>query len=466
VRKRIAIVGGGVAGIAAALRLAEAGAKPIVIETRKRLGGRATSVVDPRTGALIDNCQHVVLGCCTNLLDLYDRLDVLDRIEWHRTLYWTRGHGLIDEMAAGWMPAPLHLSGAMRRMRVFSKADKRHIGRAMWRMLRLGSRGRQQWADRTFAEFLESVGQPAEVVGSFWNTIIVSACNLDAGRVCAATAMHVFQEGFLANRWSYSMGLATVPLVDLYDAAQGAIEAADGALHLGVSARSIAYDGKRVTGVVTSEGVIEASAVIAAVTPDRLEKLTSDTMKTADARLQRLDEIDVSPILGVHLGFTEPVMDLPHLVLVDRPVQWLFNKGGGDDGGQHVHAVISGADDWMGLDEPAIVERVMADVHHALPGSRGIEPVVARSIKEKRATFAATPDVERIRPRTAPGTVGLGGGGIPNLFLAGDWCDTGWPATMEGAARSGYEAAAEITGEGGLVEDVPASFLARWLGLG
>jgi zeta-carotene desaturase len=204
---RVAIVGGGIAGIAAALRLADAGLQPVVIETRKRLGGRATSIVDPRTEVLIDNCQHVVLGCCTNLLDVYDRLGVLDQIEWHRTLYWTRGNGLIDEMKAGWLPAPAHLTMSMRRMRCFSRQDKRHIARAMWRMIRLGAGGRQGWSDRTFAAFLESVGQPPQLMRDFWNTIVVSACNISVDRVCAATAMHVFQEGFLANRWSYSMGM-------------------------------------------------------------------------------------------------------------------------------------------------------------------------------------------------------------------------------------------------------------------
>jgi len=167
----------------------------------------------------------------------------------------------------------------------------------------------------------------------------------------------------------------------------------------------------------------------------------------------------------VHLFFEGQVMDIPHLVLVGRDVHWLFDKGIGTDGGQHVHAVISGADAWMDLDEDEIVRRVLADVHHALPRSRGLDPVAYRAIKERRATFAATPAFEARRPRAEPGWVGVSGGGIRNLFLAGDWCDTGWPATMEGAVRSGYAAAAAISEEGGVVEDVPASWLARRLGL-
>ncbi|MCP3903666.1 MAG: NAD(P)-binding protein [Planctomycetes bacterium] len=459
------IVGGGLAGVAAAIRLAQAGWRPTVIETRKRPGGRATSFVDPRTGALLDNCQHVLLGCCTNLLDLYQRLGVLDSIEWHRTLFWTAGHGEIDEVAAGWLPAPLHLARAFGRMRTFDATERRWIRRGMWRIMRLGEGGCHRWRGRTFAEFLRESGQGDGVIRRFWNTVIVSACNLDVERVDAAVALYVFRTGFLANRWSYTMGLSSVPLVDLYEPALAAIEDAGGSVRLGTSARAISFDGSRATGVVTTGGLVEASCVVAAVPPDRLGKLVSDAVRARDRRLADLDGIDVSPILAVHLRFERTVMDRPHLVLVDRDVHWLFDKGVDADGRQHVHAVVSGADAWMDLDEDEIVRRVVADVWHAVPAAKGLEPVDARAVKEKRATFACTPEVEALRPRSAPGYVGVGGGDVPNLYLAGDWCDTGWPATMEGAVRSGYAAAGAIIGEDLIVEDVPAGMLARALGL-
>jgi zeta-carotene desaturase len=165
------------------------------------------------------------------------------------------------------------------------------------------------------------------------------------------------------------------------------------------------------------------------------------------------------------LYFDRPIMGLPHLVVVGRGVQWLFNKGETENGGQHVHAVISAADSWMDLNEESIIRKVIDDVHEVLPESRGIEPTAGRAVKERRATFAPTPQADRHRPAAAPGYVGIGGGGVENLFLAGDWCDTGWPATMEGAVRSGYAAAAAVTGQGGVIEDVPAGRLARFLGL-
>ena len=464
-KRRVAIVGGGLAGIAAALQLAEADCQPIIIESRKILGGRATSFIDPRSGEVIDNCQHVLMGCCTNLIDLYDRLGVLDTIDWHRKLYWTHGKGEVDCVKASWLPAPLHLALSFARMRVLQRNERRQIRRAMWRMIRLGSKGRLVWSDRTFARFLSDCRQDESTIRKFWNAVIVSTCNLDIDRVSAAHAIQVFQEGFLGNRWSYTMGLATVPLAELYGSVKTTLQAAGGEVHLGRSARSIAYDGRRVSGIVTSDGVIEAAAVISAVPSHRLNKLVSKTMKATDTRLAALDRFEFSSILGVHLWFDQPIMDLPHLILTAGGVQWLFNKGIDDQGRQYLHAVISAADEWMSLEESEIINRVVNDIHSALPESVGLEPVQVRSIKERQATFAATPQAEYFRPGASAGYVGIRGGGIENLFLAGDWCDTGWPATMEGAVRSGYAAAAAITGVGGVVEDVPPGILARWLGL-
>ncbi len=465
-RTTVAVVGGGLAGLAAALRLAEAGLRPVVIETRRTLGGRASSVQDPRSGQVIDNCQHVLLGCCTNLIDLYDRLGVLDEIEWHRTLYWTSGRGEVDALGAGWLPAPFHLAPGLRRLRFFDRADRRHIARAMWRMVRMGPGERQRWAGRTFGAFLEECRQPEAVVRRFWDPIITSACNLGVARVGAAHALQVFQHGFLEHRWSYTMGLSAVPLAALYDAARAELEGAGGELHLGTSAKAIAFDGRRVTGVVTEDGLVDADVLVSAVPFDRLDKLISEALRKADSRLRSLGGFQPSPILGVHLWFDQPVMDRPHLVVVDHDVHWLFNKGTGPEGTQHIHAVISAADAWMALPEEAITERIVADVHRALPKSIGLAPVQSRCIKEKRATFAATPEAEALRPSVAPEPAR--GPAVDNLYLAGDWVDTGWPPTMEGAVRSGYAAAAALCRARGieclgLVEDVPPSWLARRL---
>lgn len=456
------IVGGGIAGIAAAVRVAEHGDAPIVIETRKRLGGRATSFVDPRSGLTLDNCQHVLMGCCTNLVDLYERLGVLDRIAWHRSTHWANPPHEPDELRPSALPAPAHFAVSFLRMRLLGGADKRGIARAMWRLVRLGQRGRVAWRGRTFADFLRETRQTDRAVERFWAPIVVSACNAECGRCDASYAMQVFQEGFLANSWSPAMGVPTVPLVDLYGAAERIISGQGGELRLGESAKGITYDGERVTGVATDEGFVAGSVVISAVPADRLAKLCSVPLVHADRRLRDLERLNPAPIVGVHLFFPDRVMETPHLVLPGRATQWLFDKGQDDDGRWHVHAVISAADAWMELDESEIVRRACADVQWALPRAKGLEPVGARAVKERRATFAVEPGVDEWRPTAAPDARG----GVRNLLLAGDWTATGWPATMEGAARSGYAAAAEWCGAGGVVADVPAGAVARLLGLG
>jgi zeta-carotene desaturase len=471
----VVIVGAGVAGIAAAVSLSRAGVPVELLETRRKLGGRATSFEDPRDGMELDNCQHVLMGCCTALLELYAMLSVSDAIEWHPTVWWANPPHDPDVMRPGWLPAPAHYTGSFLRMRMLGLADKRAVARAMLALLRMGRRGRQSWAGRPFSEFLASTAQTQVACERFWEPVIVSACNGACSDTDASYAMKVFQDGFLQDAWSPVMGLSRVPLARLYDPALEIVEAAGGRVRMGVSVQALAFDGTRISGVVTDEGAVDASAVISALPPDRLERLCSETLRAADARLRALGEIRHSPILGVHMFFDQPVMGTPHLVLPGRPTQWLFSKGRDEMGRHHVHAVISAAQDWMSLDETQIGARVMRDIHWGIPSSAGIEPVAVRAVKEKRATFACTPGIDALRPRAAADPIR---GGVRNLLLAGDWCATGWPATMEGAARSGFIAARAALGcapgvpvpEGAAaaipsITEVPTAPLARALGL-
>lgn len=458
----VVVVGGGLAGIAAAVRLIDGGRKVVLLESRKKLGGRATSFVDPRSEEVLDNCQHVLMGSCTNLIDLYERLDVLSNIEWHRRIWWANPPHSHDVMCPGRLAAPAHFTMSFLRLRFLNRADKRSIARAMWRLIRLGRDGREAWRGRSFASFLDETKQTERSRELFWEPIVTSACNFPCARTDAFHAMYVFQGGFLQDSWSPVMGLSRIPLWSLYDSAQTILEQGGGALRMGVSALALAFDGRRITGVVTDEGVVEASAVVVALPPDRLAKLCSQVLRTADGRLARLDEFEFSPILGAHLFFSQPILTTPHLVLPGRATHWLFDKGRDSQGRFHVHAVVSSADDWMELDESEISARIMRDIHWALPSTAGLEPVAVRTVKEKRATFACTPGIDALRPRACADGVR---GGINNLFIAGDWCATDWPATMEGAVRSGYLAAQGVIGGRGLIADVPPAALARLLGL-
>jgi zeta-carotene desaturase len=469
----VLVLGGGLAGMAAAVKLSQAGVPVTLVETSRRLGGRASSHVDPASGQMIDNCQHVLMGCCTNLVDLYGRLGVAEQIAWHDELIFADKQGHVDVMRASGLPAPLHLSGAMLGFGTLSLADKVAIGRAMLAIMRTPV-GRRDGAlmDESFGEWLRRHGQTQRAIDRFWSVVVVSALNQVPDKAGAGYAMQVFQEGFLAHRQAYRMGVAAVPLRQLYDGAQRIIEAGGGSVLMGTSVERIEIEGDRVTGVKLDDGSVRTAGMYISALPfDRLEKALSSDGRMADHRFAGLGAFEHSPIVGIHLWFDRAMLEGPHLIFVDSPLQWVFEKGvGGESGGageagrdgagmngaaSYLHGVISAADAYV--EEPAgrIVEMAVAELRQ-YPMIRRGELVRSKVVKEKRATFSPAPGLERHRPGTR--------GEVKNLMLAGDWTATGWPATMEGAVRSGYRAAAAAMGarEGeGLADDLPMSDLYR-----
>jgi len=425
------VVGGGIAGIAAALRLASAGVSVTLLETRKKLGGRATSFVDSRSGETLDNCQHVAMGCCTNYLEFCRMLGVEDKIRWLREIYWVEAGGRVSVMRPGFLPAPAHFTGAFLGASFLTGAQKARIALAMGAAARCD---RTRHAQQTFAQWLAAHGQREEDIRRFWEPVVVSACNLAVERVCAATALHVFQEGFLAHKNASAIGVSAVPLVDLYDPAEAALQAAGGTLRLGASVARVAPNEVE----IGDGGSLRADAVICAVPFERALRIVDERVRGTDPRFARLARLGHSPILGVHLVFDRPVMAMPAATLVERPTQWLFRK---DERGTRLHAVISAADAWIGLTEEEIAQRVERDVRACFPAAKDARLLSVRAVKEKLATFAPTPEGESVRPPT------LGPDGARGIVLAGDYVRTGWPATMEGAARSGFAAAAAVLGE-------------------
>lgn len=468
----VVIIGGGLAGIAAAVRLADRGARVTLVETRKRLGGRATSFVDPTNEQLLDNCQHVLMGCCTNLIDLYKRLGVADCIAWHRRLYFLDGQGRLDVLEADDLPAPLHMTGSLLAFASLTLAEKLAIARGLFTMMRLGVAGRKQWHDRSFTDWLKANGQPVRAIEKFWSVIIISAVNELPQYVAADYAMQIFMEGFLANEQAYVMGVPNVPLVNLYDSARQVIEAAGGTVLLATSAERLSLDGDQVCTLHIDGGrKLTAEGFVSALPFDRLDKLCPPEARQIDPRIRQLGAFEVSPIIGIHLWFDRPVMKLPHLILTQSPLQWLFNKDcadalSGDTGeqggkGQHLHGVISAAHHLVDKPAAEIADMAAAETRRALPAAKDARIVHHRVIKEKRATFSAQPGIDAARPDAR--------GAITNLYLAGDWCNSGWPATMEGAVRSGYLAAAALLDDRHvagptLVADLKPAAIYRFIG--
>jgi zeta-carotene desaturase len=462
---KVAILGGGLAGMSAAVKLAQAGVKVTLVETSRRLGGRATSHVDPTSGQRVDNCQHVLLGCCTNLLDFYKRLGVDSMINWAGDLHFFDKLGHHDVLKSSPLAAPLHLSAAMWRFRTLSFGEKLAISRAMVAMMRLPRSRRHETESMTFEQWLKQHGQPQGAIDKFWAVVVVSALNQMPHRASAAPAIQVFQEGFLAHRDAYRMGTAAVPLGRLYDGAAKVIEDAGGEVIFGGSVKSI--DGSPetgVSGVTLADGTaIVADTYISAMPFDRLEKTVDERLKAFDPRLQKLDAFRHSPILGIHLWFEKPVIEWPHMIFVDSPLQWVFVKGlvpaGGESelvGTQYLHGVISAADEWVDKTAEEILAMSVSELAAYEPRVKTTKLSRGKVVKEKRATFSPEPGVEAARPGTT--------GAISNLLLAGDWTSTGWPATMEGAVRSGYKAAGAVLKEAGLVEDLPVARLYKLAG--
>jgi hydroxysqualene dehydroxylase len=456
--QKVIVVGGGLAGIAAAAALNSAGCAVMLLEARRELGGRASSFEDPQTAQLLDNCQHVLLGCCTNLLDLYDRLGVREKIRFENHVHFLDQTGRRFNLSGvDGLPAPLHLGPAMAKFGALSLHQRWDVVRAMMSMLRLGRAGREALESVPFGQWLQEHDQPDAVIEKFYDPILISALNEETRKASSKYAIAVFQDAMLTNRRGYCLGLPVCPLEELY-----ASRPCD-QVRLSTRVSELRFDGPRITGVMLTDGqMLEASAVVLATNFHALGRWIPETLQRSDARFAHLDKLQTVPILGAHLWFDRPVMTLSHAALLSGPLQWLFKK---DLEGRVLHGVISAARSWVDVSHEQASAQFKEQIAKLFP-DRPAELIRYKIIIEKRATFSPLPGADAHRPRQAPPA-----GGIENLFLAGDFTRTDWPATMEGAVRSGYLAAeaalaALKPGSGPVrfvVDDLPEEFPARLL---
>ena len=445
-RAPVVVLGGGLAGIAAACELAAAGRAVTLIEKRPFLGGRAFSFREPETGQEIDNGQHVFLGCCLAYIGLLERLGVTasthlaPRLE--VPVYDRRGNRALLRGAD--LPAPLHL--------VPSLLSYRHLGwrdrlRVLYGGICIQTTDRRRQAERleqlTFAEWLRRHGQSEAAITGFWNLIVLPTLNDDIGDVSAAMGLMVFQEGVFASRGSARIGYAKVGLSKLVsDAATGYLTARGGSVLLGTGAHSFQVREGMVTGVRTSGGTVTGEAYVAALPPNVLLPMLPPEL-AAGPFFGPARDIAHSPIVALHVWYDRPVMDEPFVCFADSELQWVFNKsrmqGESTRAGQYICVSQSGA--WKYADEPRhrIQAKLLAELARVLPRARTAEVKRALVIKQPQATFRSVPGAAALRPpaRTP----------LDNLFLAGEWIDTGWPGTMEGAVLSGQSAVASLLRE-------------------
>jgi squalene-associated FAD-dependent desaturase len=420
---KVLIAGGGLAGLAAAAALGRDGWEVDLFETRPYLGGRATSYAVPAGGEevpeTIDNCQHVLLRCCVNLLNFYQRLGVRERIRFYREFYFIEPGGRISVMKRGRLPAPLHFTESFLGMKCFSTADKLSIARALLALRR--ERTRRKDLDRiSMLDWLNQKRQTPHAIDRFWRQILVSAINEDLERMAAVHGFQVFWLGFLASANGYEMGVPSLPLGQLYTA-----DAWQGMPNVRMHFRS-PVERIDASGFIVDGKPLTADQYICALPFEKLEALGLPA-----------PDLQHSPITGVHLWFDREVTTLPHATLLDRTMQWMFNK----DGGRYLQLVVSASRDLTALSRKEIIDLAVGDLRLFFPRVHDATLVKAHVVKEQRATFSAAPETENLRPGTACS--------IPNLYMAGDWTRSGWPATMEGAVRSGYLAAEAVAKQSG-----------------
>jgi squalene-associated FAD-dependent desaturase len=460
--KRVIIIGGGLAGMSAAVALQSAGAAVTLVESRATLGGRAGSFVDPQTGETLDNCQHVLLGCCTNLLDFYARTGATEKISWERTVYFMDERGKLHDLwGVRGVPAPLNLGPSLCAFSALSLSERYALTRAMLAMSRLGFDGREKLANVPFGDWLDQHRQPQSLVTRFYDPIIISGLNEETRASSAAYAIQIFQDAMLANARGYVVGMPNCPLGDLYS------NLPCDEVRLSTRVAGLRFEQGAVTGVELADGeVLTADAIVLATNHPNARRWIPDDLVNSDSRFQSLDKLESVPILGAHLWFDRPILSTSHVAFMQGPLQWLFRK---DREGRSLHGVISAARKWVNKPKEECLALFEEQVRQTFPAARDAKLLRGTIVIEKRATFSPRPGIDDIRPSQSPPA-----NGIENLYLAGDYTQTGWPATMEGAVRSGYLAADAVatrfnlslpSSGSFLVEDLPAQWPARLLGL-
>lgn len=431
----MAILGGGLAGLSAAAALGSSGYSVDLYEARAFLGGRATSYPLPNSdnGEVIDNCQHILLRCCVNLFDFYKRLGVDESIHYHHEFFFIEPGGRVSIMKSGLLPSPFHFTESFATLKFLSLADKIAVGRALL-AIRSERKTRNDLDKITMLDWLKEKNQTERAIERFWRQVLVSAVNEELDRMAAQHGFQVFWLGFLAASNTYEMGIPAVPLGELYSSDSWS-RFPNVRVHCRAPVESIQFEGTKVRSIVAGTAPVEADVYLSALPFERLSTLAPELDVQWDAFTH-------SPITGVHLWFDQSVTDLPHGTLLDRTIQWFFNKGAG----KYLMLVISASRALTEMSRSEVLELAIRELGEFLPKVRQAKVVKAHVVKEMRATFSAAPGLDSKRPAARTR--------FDNFFLAGDWTRCGWPATMEGAVRSGYLGAEAISGKQFLIPDV------------
>jgi zeta-carotene desaturase len=425
--------------MSAACALAEVGLRVQLVERRGYLGGRASSYLHPGAGEVIDNCQHVLFGCCTNLAGFYRRIGVADQIHWTSEMTMIEPGGRRSKLGPSFLPAPLHGLPRLMSAHAFTFADKIAVGRAFGALMLPVSEN----STESLGAWLKRHGQTKGALDRFWRLVIASALNADIDSIALQYAAKVIRELFMNSAFAGSMGMSTVPLSQLYTGAAEYLTEHGSRILLNANVESAEWDEESFQwSVNTRNGVLLSDFLVLAMPFEATAKLLPNLppVDGADALAEQLERHEPWPICSVHLWFDREITELDHAVLLDREIHWMYNKGRLQPWrklqGSYVELVVSASRTFAALGREEAIALAVRELGEFFPAVASAKLEKAVLVKEMRATFGVPPGIDAARPTSVSPW--------QNCFLAGDWTATGWPSTMESAARSGHLAAEAI----------------------
>jgi len=395
----------------------------------------------------------VLFGSCTNLIEFYKRIGVDDKIRWSDQMTFIEPGGRRSTLRPSFLPAPLHTAPSFWSFPFLEFGDKLAIARALASLVPFVVKDNGD----SFLNWLQERGQTERAIARFWNPILVSALSEDLDRISVSAAAQVVRES-MKSEDAGRMGIPTIPLTDLYSAAQEYITRRGGDVKLRCGVEGVQLeDGGPVLKV--AEGNAKFDSVILAVPYFALAALLPSDGDSQGLR-EKIAHFESSSITGIHLWFDRKITDLPHAVLLNRTIQWMFHKSElqeRDSDCSYIELVVSSSEKLIEKSRQEIIDLALSEVREFFPEARSANLLKSTVIKEVNATYSPRPGIDAFRPGHVTGW--------PSVFLAGDWTATGWPATMEGAVRSGYGAAeAVLRGKKFLVADLGAGGLMRLFG--
>ncbi|MCE2526385.1 MAG: hydroxysqualene dehydroxylase HpnE [Actinomycetia bacterium] len=431
-RKRVVVVGGGLAGLAAGLEAADRGAAVTLLERRPRLGGATWSF--KRRGIWFDNGQHVFLRCCTAYLSFLERIGSADNVVLQDRLDIPvlRSGGPAGSIRRTAGPAPLHLAPALLRYPHLGIRQRFDVLRAGWALRRLDPDDPSLDAT-SFGDWLTTHGQDSTAIETFWNLVVLPTVNVTAANASLKLAAKVFVTGLLSRAAAADIGWARVPLSVLHgDAARRALVNSGAVVRTGAAVTGIRPGPAAELEIEVKGDVLKADSVVVAVPHDAVDSVLPPESVFAQ---HRLPELGKSPIVNVHLVYDRRVTDLSMFAAVHSDVQYVFDRTEGaglNDGRQCLSISLSAAESYIGMKAPDLVAHFRRELARLLPEAAHATVTESIVTREHKATFYGAPGTDPLRAEAKCA--------LPGVFLAGAWCNTGWPATMEGAVRSGAKA--------------------------